>query len=44
MKKLIETIIEVIAILVGADSNTRREAVAEGICDYSGQGRNKYGR
>lgn len=44
MKKLIETIIEIIAILVGADSNARREAVAAGICDYSGQGRNEYGR
>ena len=26
------------------DGTARREAVDAGICDYSGQGRNKYGR
>lgn len=43
MKKVFKKIYEVIALLLGADCETRREAVDAGICDYSGQGKNNYG-
>lgn len=42
--KTINAIFEVIALLIGATTTTRDDAVALGICDYSGQGRNNYGR
>lgn len=44
MKKVLKAIYEFFALLIGADCDTRREAVDEGLCDFSGQGRDKYGR
>lgn len=42
--KLIKAIFEFFALLLGVDSDSRREAVDNGICDFSGQGRDKYGK
>lgn len=42
--KLIKAFFETIALLIGARTTTRDEAVNAGICDYSGQGRTNYGR
>lgn len=42
--KALKTIFNVFALLVGADCEARRKAVDNGICDFSGQGRDKYGR
>lgn len=42
--KIIKAIFEIIAILLGADCSSQREAVNAGICDYSGQGRDRYGK
>ena len=40
MKKLLD----VLMFILGLDCDMRREAVDKGICDFSGQGRNKYGK
>ena len=40
MKKLLD----VLMFILGLDCDMRREAVDEGLCDFSGQGRNKYGK
>ena len=37
--KIIKTVFEIIALLVGAQCETYKQAVADGICDFSGQGR-----
>lgn len=42
--KAIRSILETIALLIGANSSAQDEAVAAGVCDFSGQGRNEYGR
>lgn len=44
MKKFLKVFFEIIALLVGADCETRRAAVESGICDFSGQGRDQYGK
>lgn len=44
MKKIFRFLFNLIATLVGADCDWRREAVDEGICDFSGQGKDCYGR
>lgn len=44
MKKAIKKIFDVIAFLLGADSECRRKAVDDGLCDFSGQGRDKNGK
>lgn len=44
MKKFFKVVFEFLAAIVGADSNGRRQAVCDGICDFSGQGRDEYGR
>lgn len=33
-----------LAFILGTDCEVRRKAVDDGICDFSGQGRNKYGK
>lgn len=43
MKKFFKKIFEIFALFVGADCDTRRQAVDDGICDFGGQGRGKYG-
>lgn len=44
MKKAVKKIFDVIAFLFGIGGNIRDNAVDEGLCDFSGQGRDKYGR
>lgn len=44
MKKVLKAIFEFIALLIGADCDTRRQAVDDGICDFSGQGKDRYGK
>lgn len=44
MKKVFRVIFNILASLVGADCDWRRQSVDDGLCDYSGQGRGKYGR
>lgn len=42
--KLVKAFFEIVALLLGVDNQHRREAVDAGICDFSGQGRDRYGR
>lgn len=44
MKKALKAIFEFFALLIGADCEARRKAADDGICDFGGQGRDKYGR
>lgn len=44
MKKLFRFLFNLLATLVGADCDWRRQSVDEEICDYSGQGKSRYGR
>lgn len=44
MKKVFNILFNLIATLVGADCDWRREDVEAGIVDFSGQGRDKYGK
>lgn len=44
MKKIFSFLFNLIATLVGADCDWRRESVSEGLCDFSGQGKDSYGR
>ena len=43
MKKFLRGVFEFFAFILGFDCQTRRDAVDAGICDFSGQGRDKYG-
>lgn len=40
MKKIIDFFLAIL----GLDCDMRRKAVDDGICDFSGQGRDKYGK
>ena len=44
MKKVFKKIFDVIAFLLGADSECRRNAVDNGLCDFGGQGKDRYGK
>ena len=44
MKKFFKALFNIFALLLGADCEWRREAVENGWCDFSGQGRDKYGK
>lgn len=44
MKKVFKKIIDTVAFLFGIRSDIRDNAVDNGLCDFSGQGRDKYGR
>ncbi len=44
MRKFFKAIFEFFAFIIGADCETRRQSVDDGICDFSGQGRDEYGR
>lgn len=45
MKKAFKKILDLILFVFGLDCDTRREAVDEELCDFSGQGdKDKYGR
>jgi hypothetical protein len=42
--KILKNILNWFMLLCGAKSELTDEAVDEGICDFSGQGRNAYGK
>ena len=44
IKAIAKNIFEVILFIFGLDGKIRRDAVEADICDYSGQGRNEYGK
>lgn len=44
MKKAVKKIIDVLVFLFGIGGKIREDAVDEGLCDHSGQGRDEYGR
>lgn len=44
MKKAVKKIIDVLVFLFGIGGKIREDAVDDGLCDHSGQGRDKYGR
>lgn len=44
MKKIFKAIIGAIMFLLGSDCDTRRESVDEKLCDFSGQGKDRYGK
>jgi hypothetical protein len=44
MKKAVKKIFDMIVFLFGNGGNIRDKAVDEGVCDFSGQGRDKNGR
>lgn len=44
MKKFLLKCLDVFMFALGFDCEMRRNAVDEGLCDFSGQGRDKYGR
>lgn len=44
IKRALKATWETILFVLGFDGEIRRESVDDGICDYSGQGRNKYGK
>lgn len=44
MKKAVKKIFDLILFLLGLDSECRRKAVDDGICDLSGQGKDRYGK
>ena len=41
--KCLKKIFDVILFVLGFDGKIRRESVDAGLCDFSGQGRDKYG-
>lgn len=44
MKKALKKFLDLTLLIFGLDCEARRKSVDDGICDFSGQGRNKYGR
>ena len=42
--KILKNILNWFMLLVGAKSELTDEAVGDGICDFSGQGRNEFGK
>lgn len=44
VKAVISRILDFLCLWLGLDCPARREDVDAGICDYSGQGRDTYGR
>jgi hypothetical protein len=43
MKKSLVKLFEALALLMGANCSTRKQSVIDGLCDYSGQGRDIFG-
>lgn len=43
-KKLLNALLDGILFIMGLDCEARREAVDAGLLDFSGQGRDKYGK
>lgn len=44
MRRFIRAITNFFALLLGGDCKARQNAVDLGLCDFSGQGRDKYGK
>lgn len=44
IKEVIGRILDFLCLWLGLDCPARREDVDAGICDFSGQGRNTYGK
>lgn len=44
MKKAFKKILDLILFVFGLDSESRRNSVDDGLCDFSGQGRDKNGQ
>lgn len=44
MRRFIRAVTNIFALLLGGDCKARRNAVDLGLCDFSGQGRDKYGK
>lgn len=44
MKKIFKKILDLILFVFGLDSDTRRESVDDNLCDFSGQGKDRYGK
>lgn len=42
--KFLKSVWEMFLFLLGFDGQARRQAVDDGICDFSGQGKDRYGR
>lgn len=42
--KILKNILNWFALLIGAKSELTDKAVNDGICDFSGQGRNSFGK
>ena len=41
---MLKKILDFLMFVLGLDCDARRKSVNDGICDYSGQGRDKYGK
>ena len=44
LKKVLHTVGQAFCVLFGFGCEARRQAVDAGACDYSGEGKDKYGR
>ena len=44
MRKVLHTVGQAFCVLLGFDCEARRRAVDARACDYSGEGKDKYGR
>ena len=44
MKQIFGVIVETVLWVLGLDGKKRQWAVENGLCDFSGQGRNEYGK
>ena len=44
MKKFLKAFLDGLMYVLGLDCDMRRKDVDDGLCDFSGQGRNKYGK
>ena len=44
MKRKLKRVLEWVLFILAGTGPIAREAVDEGLCDFSGQGRDKYGR
>ena len=44
MKKAVRKIFDLLLLVLGLDSECRRKAVDDELCDFSGQGKDRYGK
>lgn len=43
IKKVFKTVLEVVLFTLGLDGEIRKKSVNDGICNFGGQGKNKFG-